>query len=202
MRKNIKMATSIGVVILIFVTIGIVQQEPPQDGQTVAPYQDVTQIANTASTSLEQSASAGNNAAPSDESEKTPLETALDFSVLDWPASEYDAVFGQPDPWSPLQKVHARFASEARDESWANAMESGISQALVRSDVTAKITVAYVSCRSTICEVAGFMPDRMTNPDLDPNNLFPDDLGAGWWQGPAVFRKALFEPAFGGSQCL
>jgi hypothetical protein len=121
---------------------------------------------------------------PSTKTDSTSSSAASpDSGVLRWPASEYEAVFGLGEPLSPLQKVHADFVDEPRDASWASAMESGISQALVRSDATAEISVAYVECRSTICEVAGFVPDRMQNPELDPYSLFPDDLGAGWWQG-------------------
>lgn len=102
---------------------------------------------------------------------------------LHWPASEYEAVFGLREPSSSLQKIHADFVNEPRDASWADAMEAGITQALVRSDATAEITVAYVECRSTICEVAGFMPEGAAHSEPDPYSLFPENLGEGWWQG-------------------
>ena len=102
---------------------------------------------------------------------------------LHWPASEYEAVFGLGEPSSPLQKVHADFVDEPRDASWADAMEAGITQALVQSDATAKITVAYVECRSSICEVAGSMPAGAHLSRPDPYSLFPENLGEGWWQG-------------------
>lgn len=98
-------------------------------------------------------------------------------------SSVYDVVFGT-DTYSPLSKVHMHFKREPRDESWASAMEIGIGHSIERSEQTSWATVEQIECRSTICEVAGFMPDNMQNPEFDPYKLFSDDFGVGWWQGP------------------
>jgi len=157
--------------------------EGPLSGVSAPPQQNEIEIGNAHTPDNTQRPPA-NNAGPSGLT-SDPLEPDVspNFGILGWPSSEYDDVFGGGEPSSPLEKVHARFTEEPRDESWASAMESGISHALVKSDATARITVDYVRCHTTICEVSGFMPDSMENPQLDPRSLLPDDLGEGWWQG-------------------
>lgn len=107
---------------------------------------------------------------------KAPTEPAQTQSV-------YDVVFGRPEPGNPLWETHLAFTNEPRDESWASAMESGISQHIAKSETSDWATVDKIECRSTICEVLGFMPDAMENPELEPHNLISDGFGLGWWQG-------------------
>ncbi|MDJ0750147.1 MAG: hypothetical protein QNJ11_11720 [Woeseiaceae bacterium] len=73
--------------------------------------------------------------------------------------------------------------SEPRNESWAAAMESGISTAIASPEPTSPITVEHIECRSTICEIAGYLPDTMGHSDVHPADILPEDIGAGWWQG-------------------
>ncbi|MGH6947795.1 MAG: hypothetical protein ACREDZ_10745 [Kiloniellales bacterium] len=94
----------------------------------------------------------------------------------------YDVVFGNDDG-SPLSQIHSQFKNEQRDNSWADATESGIRLSIAKSGANDWATVEHIECRATICEIAGFMPDRMQHPELDPRELFPDDFGIGWWQG-------------------
>jgi len=183
-RIAISAATAI---LLVVVATQVLKTEAPRRGASVAPQQNEIEIKNAPLAEHAQPVPAINTGTSSKNSGLMAPDTSPDFDILDWLSSEYDAVFGYSEPSSPLEKVHVRFTDEPRDESWASAMESGISQALVRSDATARMTVEYVRCHSTICEVAGFMPDRMKNPQLDPYSLFPNDLGAGWWQGRIDF---------------
>jgi hypothetical protein len=97
--------------------------------------------------------------------------------------SVYDAVFGQPNPNSPIEAIHFAFIHESRDESWASAMESGIIQNIDRSEATNWASVDKIECRSTICEILGSMPDTMDSPHLHPQDLIPDGFGLGWWTG-------------------
>jgi hypothetical protein len=97
--------------------------------------------------------------------------------------SIYDDVFGRPEPGNPLSELHFEFKDEPRDESWASAMESGISQQIAKSGTGDWATVENIECRSKICEVQGFMPDTMEHPELDPHVLLTDGFGTGWWQG-------------------
>lgn len=68
---------------------------------------------------------------------------------------EFDVVFGEPISASPLSLIHARFMHEPRDESWAIAMESGINQAVVRSDVTDPLTIEHVEYRMSNVDLRG-----------------------------------------------
>ena len=79
--------------------------------------------------------------------------------------------------------IHRAFKEEERDESWASAMESGLGLAIQRSQATNWATIVEIECRTSICEVRGYMPDPMENQELDPGSLLTGDLGAGWWQG-------------------
>lgn len=179
--------TRISIAVIVAVAIGVIatirtESVRLRDG-SIRSHDDTEQVSDTLAVRPEPSALENSTLGTTTQTKGDGVSSsadALNLQTLQWPASEYEAVFSSP---SSLRKVHENFINEPRDESWASAMESGISQELVRSDETVDITVAYVECRSTICEVAGFMPDRMPNPDPDPYKLFPNDLGSGWWQG-------------------
>jgi hypothetical protein len=98
--------------------------------------------------------------------------------------SAYDISFEDSDPNSPLSQIHIQFKNQQRDESWAAAVEAGI-RGSINPVAATRIgaTVEHVECRSTICEVAGFMPDIMGRSQPDPRDIFVDNFGVGWWQG-------------------
>jgi hypothetical protein len=95
----------------------------------------------------------------------------------------YDVAFGEQQHDDSLSELHHRFKNEPRDEAWATAMESGISQHIATSGSVDWATVEHIECRTRICEVLGLMPDAMENPEMDPYALLPDGFEVGWWQG-------------------
>ena len=84
---------------------------------------------------------------------------------------------------SSFGTLHRAFKAEERDESWASAMENGLGLAIQKSQATQWTTIVDIECRTSICEVRGYMPDRMGNQEFDPGSLLTGDFGAGWWQG-------------------
>ena len=109
-------------------------------------------------------------------------------------SSVYDVVFDTNDKSSPLSQVHAEFKNQNRDESWASAMEAGIRGSIKPAAGENKITVESVECRSTICGVAGSMPDVMEQPLPDPREILVGNFGVGWWQGD--FSMAVRQHAY------
>ncbi len=118
---------------------------------------------------------------PSDPSNAIHTENQNGAAQL-W--SAYDIAFEDNDPYSPLSQVHMQFKNQQRDESWAMATEAGIRGSIDLVEAARiGVTVEHVECRSTICEVAGYMPEIMTRSPPDPRDIFVDDFGVGWWPG-------------------
>ena len=84
--------------------------------------------------------------------------------------------------------IHEIFKSEARDEPWALAMESGINHSIANSGSGEWAVVEYVECRSRICEIAGYMHDDENHA----RDLIADFLKSGAWSGTPSTHSTRF----------
>ncbi len=131
------------------------------------------------------------------ESSRTPLEInpensdgnrqpSLDLEdTVAMPASNlpavYSEVIGSPQPKRlRVADRHAIFLTEPRDEAWASAMESGISNYLADNASNLSFRVEFVECRSEHCEIAGYVPEGYLDDTSDLKNGLKN---SGWWQG-------------------
>ena len=93
----------------------------------------------------------------------------------------YKEVIGRPRPRQlRVADRHAIFLTEPRDEAWASAMESGISNYLADNASNMRIVVEFVECRSEHCEVAGYVHDGSRDYISGLRNGLKN---SGWWQG-------------------
>lgn len=86
-------------------------------------------------------------------------------------------------PYLSVPELFQRFQIDKRDESWAQAMESGMRQFVTESAQTYGITVDDFECRASYCLLTGVSINE------DPQRLsdFQRDLReSGWWQAESA----------------
>jgi len=57
------------------------------------------------------------------------------------------------NPMMPGRQVHAVFAAEKRDDTWADYVEAKLRDYFARQRGVGKIAIVSLACRSTMCEV-------------------------------------------------
>lgn len=120
-------------------------------------------------------------------------EPNSDVTPISIPDVYEDHITGRNrQPSVSIADVHKIFKNEARDESWAVAMESGINHYLANSGSGGWAVVEYVECRSRICELAGYTTDSDQNGTHD---LIGGFLTSGLWQGNPITHSTRFGPA-------
>ena len=108
------------------------------------------------------------------------LEDTVAMPASNLPAV-YSEVIGSPQPKRlRVADRHAIFLTEPRDEAWASAMESGISNYLADNASNLSFRVEFVECRSEHCEIAGYVPEGYLDDTSDLRNGLRN---SGWWQG-------------------
>lgn len=108
------------------------------------------------------------------------LEDTVAMPASNLPAV-YSEVIGSPQPKRlRVADRHAIFLTEPRDEAWASAMESGISNYLADNASNLSFRVEFVECRSEHCEIAGYVPEGYLDDTSDLRNGLKN---SGWWQG-------------------
>jgi hypothetical protein len=77
-----------------------------------------------------------------------------------------------------IEDLHFTFANQSRDDGWAFAVESEISQFVANNGVAEWAEIEYVECRKSICEIAGYLHGDTTH---DAREIVDGISSATWW---------------------
>lgn len=111
------------------------------------------------------------------DSESSAITTILPEDRPNTP-SVYVEMLGPSYQNVSLEDLHLTFGSEHRDEGWAFAVESEISQYIANNGVADWAEIEYIECRKSICEIAGYLRGDTTH---DAREIVDGISSSTWW---------------------
>ena len=132
--------------------------------------------------------SPGTSAGPiSEESEPAEGPNARPFVPANTPL-EYDELIGPPVRSRGARELHATFKAEPRSDPWASAMEAGIAQTVSEHAPGIGLSIEYIECRTTMCELGGVASVEDVG---NASALWSEVVQSGYWQGSTRYHMTV-----------